>query len=169
MVKIINSLLPFTVEMCTLYPRILFGVLFRHFWSSFVYTVVCLFCNIACGSLIDSNLQNICHIFFKKYYLFAHTRWRRGCRLKVNVHVQRVQRGGARERRSEHMYFMDDPHHHWFSQLHIWLFQADYVFYCRAKRKMCALYFVGKQNYQRKSHSAQYLNYSLKQKYIIIR
>ena len=95
MVKIINSLLPFTVEMCTLYPRILFGVLFQHFWSSFVYTVVCLFCNIACGSLIDSNLQNICHIFFKKYYLFAHTRWRRGCRLKVNVHVQRVQRGGG--------------------------------------------------------------------------
>ena len=97
MVKIINSLLPFTVEMCTLYPRILFGVLFQHFWSSFVYTVVCLFCNIACGSLIDSNLQNICHIFFKKYYLFAHTRWRRGCRLKVNVHVQRVQRGAGGE------------------------------------------------------------------------
>ena len=35
---------------------ILFGVFITHLWYSFVYTVVCLFCNIVCGSLIDSRV-----------------------------------------------------------------------------------------------------------------
>ena len=147
MVKIINSLLPFTAEMCTLYPRILFGVLFRHFWSSFVYTVVCLFCNIACGSLIDSNLQNICHIFFKKYYLFAHTRWRRGCRLKVNVHVQRVQRGRGLSICTLWMIPIITD----FLNFIFDVFQAGNVFYCRAERKICALCLLESKNIKEKA------------------
>ena len=94
---------------------------FDIFWYSFVHTVLCLFCNNVCSSLIDNNLQNICHIFYKKYYLPAHTRWGRGCWLKVNVYVQRVQGGGG----SEHMYFIDHPHHH----SHHHPFSTSYLMY----------------------------------------
>ena len=120
---------------------------FDIFWYSFVYTVVCLFCNIVCGSLIDSNLQNICHIFFKKYNSSTHTRWERDCRLKVNVHVQRVQRGRGLSICTLWMIPIITD----FLNFIFDVFQAGNVFYCRAERKICALCLLESKNIKEKA------------------
>ena len=62
--KIIHFHLSRTVKKHQLNPKPLLVFWFDIFWWS--CTIVSSYCNVVCGSLIYSNSQSICHIFFKK-------------------------------------------------------------------------------------------------------
>ena len=55
-VKIIHSHLFRTVKRCAFDPKALLGVFFNIFQQ--FCTVISLFCNVVCGSLIESNSKN---------------------------------------------------------------------------------------------------------------
>ena len=57
-------------------------------------------------------------------------------------------------------------HHHYSSQLDIWSILSRTYFSLQSQEEILCPWFFGKQSDQIKSLSLQYLNYSLKQKYI---
>ena len=81
------------------------------FWFNIfleICTVVSLFCNVVCGSLIDSNSQNISAISYLKNNIHMLVLGGRGCKLNAYI-VYTGESGESKIIKLERTYLMDDP------------------------------------------------------------